>query len=144
MRLYLVFIIRSKRKMGTKQNNLDELKGRTPFKVPEGYMEGLTQQIMNQLPDIPREEAPTISLLDRVRPWLYMAAVFIGLLLLFKGITPQQILNTTDQSTEEAMYQATLLDGNMFTSSEEDLEYLEYLETEYVNGAFTKELESAE
>jgi len=129
--------------MGTKQNKLDELKGKNPFKLPEGYFHELTEQIMSQLPEIPREEAPTISLLDRVRPWLYMAAVFIGLLLLFKGITSTQLLDT-EQPGDDSMYQSTLLGGNMFTTSEEDLEYLEYLENEYLNGAFTEELENAE
>ena len=28
--------------MKTEQNNLDRLKGKNPFTVPEGYMEGLT------------------------------------------------------------------------------------------------------
>jgi len=129
--------------MGTKQNKLDELKGKNPFKLPEGYFEGLTEQIMSQLPEVPREEAPTISLLDRVRPWLYMAAVFIGLLFLFKGITSTQI-SGTDQSDDDSVYQPTLLGGNMFTTSEEDLEYLEYLESEYLNGAYTEEFENAE
>lgn len=129
--------------MGTKQNKLDELKGKNPFKLPEGYFDGLTEQIMSQLPEVPREEAPTISLLDRVRPWLYMAAVFIGLLLLFKGITSIQI-SDIDQPGDGTVYQPTLLGGNLFTTSEEDLEYLEYLENEYLNGAYTEELENAE
>ena len=28
--------------MKTEQNNLDRLKGKNPFTVPEGYMEGLS------------------------------------------------------------------------------------------------------
>ena len=36
--------------MKTEQNNLDRLKGKNPFTVPEGYMEGLTANIMSQLP----------------------------------------------------------------------------------------------
>ena len=37
--------------MKTEQNNLDRLKGKNPFTVPEGYMEGLTANIMSQLPE---------------------------------------------------------------------------------------------
>ena len=63
--------------MKTEQNNLDRLKGKNPFTVPEGYMEGLTANIMSQLPERePEEEVKKVSLMDRVRPWLYMAAVF--------------------------------------------------------------------
>lgn len=71
--------------MKTEQNNLDRLKGKNPFTVPEGYMEGLTANIMSQLPERePEEEVKKVSLMDRVRPWLYMAAVFAGLGLFFK------------------------------------------------------------
>lgn len=71
--------------MKKEENNLDRLKGTNPFTVPEGYMEGLTERIMSQLPEKPEERAKRISLMDRVRPWLYMAAVFAGLWFVFQG-----------------------------------------------------------
>ena len=62
--------------MQIEQNNLDRLKGKNPFTVPKGYMEGLTANIMSQLPERePEKEVKKVSLMDRVRPWLYMAAV---------------------------------------------------------------------
>lgn len=49
--------------MKTEQNNLDRLKGKNPFTVPEGYMEGLTANIMSQLPERePEEEVKKVSL----------------------------------------------------------------------------------
>ncbi|MDR2918926.1 MAG: hypothetical protein LBV72_06130 [Tannerella sp.] len=129
--------------MGTKQNKLDELKGTNPFKLPEGYMEGLTDQIMSKLPEIPKEEAPEVSLLDRVRPWLYMAAVFVGLLLMFKGFSFIQT-DKNSSGTDETTYQSATLNKNIFVDSEEDLEYLEYLENEYLNGAFSEMMANAE
>ena len=51
--------------MKTEQNNLDRLKGKNPFTVPEGYMEGLTANIMSQLPERePEEEVKKVSLMD--------------------------------------------------------------------------------
>lgn len=53
-----------------------------PFTVPEGYFENLTEKIMEQLP--PKEEAmpeKTPGVWDKIRPWLYMAAMFIAILL---------------------------------------------------------------
>lgn len=70
---------KKRKSMKKEENNLDRLKGTNPFTVPEGYMEGLTERIMSQLPEKPEERAKRISLMDRVRPWLYMAAVFAGL-----------------------------------------------------------------
>ena len=44
--------------MKTEQNNLDRFKGKNPFTVPDGYMEGLTANIMSQLPEkTPEKEA---------------------------------------------------------------------------------------
>jgi len=55
--------------MKKEENNLDRLKGTNPFTVPEGYMEGLTERIMSQLPEKPEERAKRISLMDRVLSW---------------------------------------------------------------------------
>lgn len=53
-----------------------------PFKVPEGYFESLTKQVMNQLPDIPQAAPVTEpTSWQKIKPWLYMAAMFIAILL---------------------------------------------------------------
>ena len=63
--------------MKTEQNNLDRLKGKNPFTVPEGYMEGLTANIMSQLPERePEEEVKKVSLMDRVRPLVIYGSRF--------------------------------------------------------------------
>ena len=66
--------------MKKEENNLDRLKGTNPFTVPEGYMEGLTERIMSQLPEKQEERAKRISLMDRVRPcctWLRYSLVLV-------------------------------------------------------------------
>ena len=53
---------------------------RNPFRVPEGYFEQLTEQVMNNLPEVAREEpiAPVVSQTRarkiQLRSWLYAAA----------------------------------------------------------------------
>ena len=37
--------------MDKKTYNLDNLRGKQPFSVPKGYMDGLTDRIMNQIPE---------------------------------------------------------------------------------------------
>ena len=70
--------------MKTEQNNLDRLKGKNPFTVPEGYMEGLTANIMSQLPERePEEEVKKVSLMDRVRPGYIWQPFFAGLGVVF-------------------------------------------------------------
>lgn len=49
------------------------------FQTPEGYFENLTSEIMNRLPEMDYSQVETeISIWQRVKPWIYMAAVFVG------------------------------------------------------------------
>lgn len=72
------------RKIGTKN----------PFTVPEGYFESFPQELMEKLP----EKEPLLSvseptLWQRVKPWIYMTAMFCGIMLsvrIFVGEPPKQ------------------------------------------------------
>ena len=52
---------------------------RDSFKIPEGYFEQLHEQLMQNLPDTQPAPAPAakVTLMARVKPWLYMAATFV-------------------------------------------------------------------
>lgn len=130
--------------MKKEANNLESLKGKNPFTVPEGYFEGLTSQIMSQLPEKPQEKEKRISLMDRVRPWLYMAAVFVGLGLFFKAIV---FVNTPDpNSVPDSLLVRTEapVDSSTAFQTEEDLEYLEFIEDQYTNYLLAEELALSE
>ena len=45
---------------------------KNPFRVPEGYFDSLTAEVMKNLPEQPRR-----SLLVRMRPWMYAAACML-------------------------------------------------------------------
>ena len=66
-----------------KENNILRKAGtRNPFKVPEGDFEGFTQELMDRLPEkemIPEMQEPTLW--QRVKPWIYMTAMFCGIML---------------------------------------------------------------
>lgn len=74
------------------EKDLEQLKEKNPFRVPEGYWEGLTDHIMEQLPE--KEVVPVVTrkvtMMEYVRPWLYLAAVIAGLGLFFKVIAPKE------------------------------------------------------
>ncbi|MDR2470049.1 MAG: hypothetical protein LBD27_06170 [Tannerella sp.] len=123
--------------MEAKPNKLDELKGTNPFKVPEGYLEGLAGQIMNSLPEEPQGETRVISLYDRVRPWLYLAAVFVGLFFLLKIVVR---VPDKDAPVNNSLY-VQIHSGAM---PEEDEEYLEYIENEFYKETFTQVMENIE
>ena len=50
------------------------------FKVPDGYFENLTSEVMNKLPEKEKvvfKEEP-VSTWTRLKPLLYMVAMFVG------------------------------------------------------------------
>lgn len=57
-----------------------------PFRVPDGYFDNLTSEVMSRLPEKEKnaiaQREPTRW--ERVRPWLYMAAMFIGAALIIR------------------------------------------------------------
>ena len=133
--------------MDKKTYNLDNLRGKQPFSVPKGYMDGLTDRIMNQIPEKrPQAEEPlVISWADRVRPWLYLAAVFAGLGIFFKtivGVMPQ-----TENKGDSLLVQSErplVSPDEIEAEQEEDLEYLEYIEMKYSADLLANELNGDE
>ena len=56
------------------------------FKVPDGYFENLTSEMMNKLPEkekVAFKEEP-VSTWTRLKPLLYMAAMFVGAALIIR------------------------------------------------------------
>lgn len=56
------------------------------FRVPDGYFENLTSEIMNRLPE---KEKPTFekresTMWEKIKPWTYMAAMFVGAALIIR------------------------------------------------------------
>ena len=129
--------------MKTEQNNLDRLKGKNPFTVPKGYMEGLTANIMSQLPERePGKEAKKVSLMDRVRPWLYMAAVFAGLGLFFKVLVGSE---DKAAKTDSLLVKTEVSPASVSAlQAAEDEEYLEYLEEQYAGYILAEEIGETE
>ena len=55
-----------------------------PFKTPEGYFENFTNGIMSQLPEAVRQESLNVNWRQRIRPWIYMAAMLAGIALILR------------------------------------------------------------
>ena len=68
--------------MKEEQDILKKVGTKNPFRVPEGYFENFSQELMSKLPEkeayIPEPEA---NLWTRIKPWLYMTAMFMGIML---------------------------------------------------------------
>ncbi|WP_288910212.1 hypothetical protein [uncultured Bacteroides sp.] len=91
------------------------------FRVPEGYFEGLTSDIMNKLPEKEKpafvQKEPTMW--DKVKPWLYMAAMFAGAALIIRvASADRQPASNTDyvaaeETDKEMQYINEVVDNSM-------------------------------
>ena len=112
--------------------NFDELMSRQPFRVPEGYFEGFTDDFMSRLPEKCVPEAKKISLYDRVKPWLYMAAMFAGVIILFNIYSG---INSTSPDLKNGAHDTRSITtiSNNVAEIEDDEEFMEYIEGMYVD-----------
>ena len=79
-----------------------------PFTMPEGYLEQLHEQLMSNLPEtqpIATTEAK-VTLMTRIKPLLYLAAMFVGIVFLMQGIAYVQHSQTarSEQMALEELY----------------------------------------
>ena len=75
----------------------EKTKTNHPFTTPEGYFDRFADQLMEQLPDKEPVVVKKITLWERVSPWVYMAAMFIGVALFFKyALTPGNKFEASD------------------------------------------------
>ena len=68
--------------MGKEDNILRKVGTGNPFRVPDHYFEDFTQELMSKLPEKePISIVPEPTLWERVKPWVYMTAMFCGIML---------------------------------------------------------------
>jgi hypothetical protein len=126
--------------MENKHSNVEDLKRKSPFQVPEGYFEGLTDHIMSQLPE-KSEKARKLSLSTRIRPWFYAAAIFAGACFFFKayiGFDSSGSGNNTPGIWEDDFFNIDL------SANVVDEDLFEYIESQYSNYILEAEFENFE
>ena len=93
--------------MGKEDNILRKVGTSNPFRVPDHYFEDFTQELMNKLPE--KEPMPLMSeptLWERVKPWLYMTAMFCGIMLsvkVFVGVPQKDEFPAISQTEVERL-----------------------------------------
>lgn len=92
------------------------------FRVPDGYFENLTSEVMSRLPE---KEKPVFitkepTKWEKIKPWLYMAAMFAGAAMIIRVAsadhTPADGMMAKDDTETEIVsdeYISTVLDNSM-------------------------------
>ena len=93
--------------MGKEDNILRKAGTSNPFRVPDHDFENFTQELMNKLPEkdpMPLMSEPTLW--ERVKPWLYMTAMFCGIMLsvkVFVGVPQKDEFPAISQTEVERL-----------------------------------------
>ncbi len=99
-----------------KQNmNLNNIGNRKPFSVPNNYFEDFASQFEAQIAIKP------VSPLKLLRPWMYMAAMFLGVLFLSRVVYTVYNENKIADAENYELYVMTQV---------ENVESLDYFEAE--------------
>lgn len=102
-----------------------------PFRVPEGYFEQLASEVMDKLPE--KKHIPTheTTLWEKVRPLLYMAAMFVGAALIIRvassHYTPAASDETIVAQEEEVEKEMEYIDMAMENTMMDDYSLYLYL-----------------
>lgn len=109
----------------------DKYKKKNPFTVPEGYFEGLNEQIMSRLEKQGKPQKPGI--VQIFKPYMGLVAVFVVALLVVQALMPlvvEKDLKLMPKNAGEEMAQVTdtleedIFDCHFNPTSEEIIEYL--------------------
>lgn len=126
--------------MNKKHPKTDEIGNKNPFKVPEGYFDKLNQQLLEQLDTTEVEVARKVNMWDRVKPWIYLAAMFCGIALMFNIFYNNQP-DSEDrfaESLHKSHYQSVILSEEDYDDFYDFLEY-QAIEQSYHEAAFISE-----
>ncbi len=94
--------------------NLNEIGNRKPFAVPENYFEDFANNFEAQIALKP------LSPLKLLRPWMYMAAMFLGVFFMSRVVYTVYTDNKIANAENYELYVMTQVN---------DVENLEYLES---------------
>lgn len=111
--------------MKEEDNILKKCGKKNPFKVPEGYFENFKDNLMDKLPE-KENSIHKISTWQRIKPWIYMTAMFCGLMLsvkvfLEKPDTEKQMFTTSqtaqlsDEEVESIVDNSMIDDYSLYT-----------------------------
>jgi len=114
-------------------NKLEEIdRKRNPFKVPDNYFARLNEEIMNHLPEKVIVPPQTVSLWEKVKPWVYMAAMFVGLYITIQFLTKQA--DNGNVASRQSVVQ--IQESYWSTVQVTEEEFYEYLEEQLVEEGY--------
>ncbi len=116
--------------METKKQTLADINNKVPFKVPENYFSQLNESIMANLPQKETPAIETVSMWEKSKPWVYMAAMFFGLFFIIQVLTTNTQTRTPENNTASTSISQQDYWSDVKISEEE---FFDYIETQFVD-----------
>ena len=114
-------------------NKLEEIdRNRNPFTVPDNYFARFNEEMMNHLPEKKIVPPRTVSLWEKAKPWVYMAAMFVGLYLTIQYLTRQP--DNGNVASRQQVVQSQ--EGYWSTVQVTEEEFYHYLEEQLVEEGY--------
>lgn len=123
-----------------KDNDILKRVGKDPgFQVPEDYFDHFASDLMERLPEMPFEqEGPKqVTLWQKIRPVLYMAAMFAGISLMLKIFIPSETaphgkdITALSEASDSVNNDDITLEDYIYCTSVNDYAVYEYLYDQY-------------
>lgn len=107
-----------------------------PFRVPDRYFEDFSRELMARLPEKEAPQPlPELTLWQRVKPWVYMTAMFCGLMCSFRmlvgnqdketfSLTPVETENIAEEDWQDIINRSMIDDYSLY-------QYLTEAETDF-------------
>lgn len=103
---------------------LEQIERHAGMNVPEGYFEDFTSRMIAQLGELEEIKIQKVTVWERVRPWLYMAAMFGGIALMLRLFVPKE---ETSSVAEENVITNENVEDYLFYSNVDEYSVYEYL-----------------
>lgn len=131
--------VQRKRGMETNFNNIQEVNKENPFKVPENYFARFNEEIMQRLPEKEFVPPRKVSLWEKAKPWVYLAAVLAGLYFTITFVTRSPEEGGLFSSRKEAPVSTTMesaSDSYWSTVCITEEEFYQYLEDQLISDGY--------
>lgn len=126
--------------METKFNKLTEIdKTKNPFKVPENYFAQFNQEIMVRLPEKEIVKPKPVPMWDKVKPWVYMAAMFAGLYVTIHFLANHNgdgNMVTRETVTQQTLTESSGTENYWSTVQITEEEFYQYLEEQIIDEGY--------
>jgi hypothetical protein len=105
--------------------------------VPENYFTRFNEDIMNRLPEKEVMIPKTVSMWDRVKPWVYMAAMFLGIFFMIQLLTKNAANQHQNHANQMATIHSTQITDEYWSKVEiTEEEFYQYLEDQLIKDGY--------